>query len=236
MELDMNIKRVLVILALSATQYGAIADDLKPNQFERDVTRTQEFIEKAMAQAYAQQSKNSSQENKTGLNINELKQMQGVDPQKLAAHYQQSLAAKADARESLLIFVSTSMPMKALVMLGEQAKVVGATLVIRGLVAPLGTKLAMQKTMEALQPVAATGAKIQIDPEAFGRYNVKSVPTFVIASTSDKTCAVDQCDGNSSSVSGDVTLEYALDHLANRGGVVSQQANQYLMLLERAKE
>jgi len=120
-------------------------------------------------------------------------------------------------------------------MLGEQAKVTGATLVIRGMVAPLGTKQAMQKTMEALQPVGATGAKIQIDPEAFGRYNIKVVPTFVIA-TKEESCAAEQCDTKSFALAGDVTLEYALEQWSNRGGAIGKQADKYLQMLERAKQ
>ena len=188
-----------------------------------------------MAQAQAQQAANSKAGPKTGLDINELSKLKGVDPQQLAARYQQAGVGQPPASQELMVFISTSMPQKALVMLGEQAKVAGATLVMRGMVAPLGTKQAMQKTMEALQPVAATGAKIQIDPEAFGRYNVKAVPTFVIAAK-EESCSTEQCDTKSFALAGDVTLEYALEQWSSRGGAIGKQADRYLQMLKKAKQ
>ena len=228
-------KKYLAISFLAATPFFAAAQQRPPVQVQDPVQRTPLAIEKAMAQAEAQQAAHIKAGPKTGLDIKELDQMKGVDPQQLAAKYQQAGVGHAPAVQELLIFISTSIPQKALVMLGEQAKVTGATLVMRGMVAPLGTKQAMQKTMEALQPVAATGAKIQIDPEAFGRYNIKAVPTFVIA-TKDESCATEQCDTKSFALTGDVTLEYALEQWSNRGGPIGKQADKYLQLLERAKQ
>ena len=219
---DDPMKKHLAIAFLAATPYLAVAQQRPPVQEQDPVQRTQ-------------QAANTKAGPKTGLDIKELNQMKGVDPQQLAAKYQQAGVGQAPAAQELMIFISTSIPQKALVMLGEQAKVTGATLVMRGMVAPLGTKHAMQKTMEALQPVAATGAKIQIDPEAFGRYNVKAVPTFVIA-TKEESCATEQCDTKSFALTGDVTLEYALEQWSNRGGPIGKQADKYLQLLERAKQ
>ena len=158
----------------------------------------------------------------------------GVDPADLAAKYQNAGVGQKPATQDLMIFISTSVPKKALVMLGEQANATGAVLVLRGLKGALGTKGVMQKTMEALQPVAATGAKIQIDPEAFGRYNVTAVPTFVIA-TKEDTCANEQCDTKSYAMAGDVTLEYALEQWSSRGGPIGRQADMYLKRLERGQ-
>lgn len=143
-----------------------------------------------MAQAQAMQQNDKQAGPKTGLNAEEVRKMKGIDPLTLANKYQAAGVGQGPAKQELMVFISTSMPTKALVMLGQQAKATGAILVMRGMVAPLGTKGAMQKTMEALQPVGATGAQIQIDPEAFTRYNVKAVPTFVIASK-DEGCSSD---------------------------------------------
>lgn len=228
-------KNNIAICLFAAFPLFAVAQQKPPAQEQDPVQRTQQAIEKAMAQAQAQQALSAKSGPKTGLGINELRNMQGVDPQQLAAKYQQAGVGQAPASQELMVFVSTSIPKKALVMLGEQAKVTGATLVIRGMVAPLGTKHAMQKTMEALQPVASTGAKIQIDPEAFGRYNIKAVPTFVIA-TKEESCATEQCDTKSFALAGDVTLEYALEQWSSRGGAIGKQADKYLQMLERAKQ
>lgn len=196
------------------------------------MVRTRQAIESAMAQAQSMQSGAAQAGPKTGFSVDELRKMKGVDPSALAAKYQNAGVGQKPATQDLMIFISTSMPKKALVMLGEQANATGAVLVLRGLKGALGTKGVMQKTMEALQPVAATGAKIQIDPEAFGRYNVTAVPTFVIA-TKEDTCANEQCDTKSYALAGDVTLEYALEQWSSRGGPIGRQADMYLKRLER---
>lgn len=89
-------------------------------------------------------------------------------------------------------------------------------LVLRGMKGALGTKGVMQKTMEAIKPAAVTGASIQIDPEAFIRYNVTAVPTFVMASKEESCENSETCDSKSYALV-DVTLEYALENWSSRG-------------------
>ena len=228
-------KRHIALTLLAVLPALALAQNKAPVPEQDPVLRTQQAIERAMAQAQAMQQNDKQAGPKPGLSAEEVRKMKGIDPLTLANKYQASGVGQGPAKQELMIFVSTSMPTKALVMLGREAKATGAILVMRGMVAPLGTKGAMQKTMEALQPVGATGAQIQIDPEAFSRYNVKAVPTFVIASKED-TCSSDTCDSKSFALAGDVTLEYALEQWSNRGGAIGKQADMYLQRLERAKQ
>ncbi len=199
------------------------------------VMKSRQAIERAINQARVMQNGSIQAGPKSGLSIEELRKTKGVDPSALAARYQSSQIGTVPAQQSLMVFISTSMPIKALVMLGQQAHATGAVLVLRGLRGALGTKMAIQKTMEFLQPVAATGANIQIDPESFGRYNVTVVPTFVIA-TKEDSCSTDQCDTKSYSLAGDVTLQYALEQWSNRGGAIGSQADMYLARLERTAQ
>lgn len=228
-------KRHIALILLALLPAIALAQSKPPAQEQDPVLRTQQAIERAMAQAQAMQQNDKQAGPKTGLNAEEVRKMKGIDPMTLANKYQAAGVGQGPAKQELMIFISTSMPTKALVMLGQQAKATGAILVMRGMVAPLGTKGAMQKTMEALQPVGATGAQIQIDPEAFSRYNVKAVPTFVIASK-DEGCSSDTCDTKSYALAGDVTLEYALEQWSSRGGPIGKQADMYLQRLERAQQ
>ena len=94
----------------------------------------------------------------------------------------------------------------------------------------------MQKTMEAIKPAAVTGATIQIDPEAFIRYNVTAAPTFVMASKEEGCENSETCDSKSYALAGDVTLEYALENWSSRGGVVGKQADVYLQRIEGSKQ
>ena len=227
-------KRHLALALLALCPVLAMSQQKPPVQEEDPMVRTRQAIDKAMAQAQSMQSGAAQAGPKTGFSVDELRKMKGVDPSDLAAKYQNAGVGQKPATQDLMIFISTSVPKKALVMLGEQANATGAVLVLRGLKGALGTKGVMQKTMEALQPVAATGAKIQIDPEAFGRYNVTAVPTFVIA-TKEDTCANEQCDTKSYAMAGDVTLEYALEQWSSRGGPIGRQADMYLKRLERGQ-
>jgi len=226
-----TIPALIVLLNMSVT---AFAQNTPVGSEQDPIARTQQAIERAMSQAQAMQQADRKSGPKAGLSFGELKKMNGVDPLSIANKLQASGVGQVPAKQELMIFVSTSIPQKALVMLGREAKATGAILIMRGLVSPLGTKGAMQKTMEALQPIGATGAQIQIDPEAFSRYSVKAVPTFVIA-TKEESCASDTCDSKSYSLAGDVTLEYALEQWSGRGGAIGRQADVYLQRLERNK-
>lgn len=196
--------------------------------------RSRQAIENAITQARAMQVNQNKAGERNGLSPQELRKTQGVDPAKLASKYQGSFTDIQKSSPDLMVFISTSMPKKALLMLGEQARAAGAVLVLRGMKGVLGTKGVMEETTKALQPIADTGAAIQIDPEAFGRYHVTAVPTFVIA-TKEESCGTDICDAKSYALAGDVTLEYALEQWSSRGGTIGKQADMYLRRINRSQ-
>lgn len=196
--------------------------------------RSRQAIDDAIAKARTMQAIQSKAGERSGLSAEELRKTQGVDPAKLAGRYQGSFTDAQKSSPDLMVFISTSMPKKALLMLGEQARAAGAVLVLRGMKGVLGTKGVMEETTKALQPIADTGAAIQIDPEAFGRYHVTAVPTFVIASK-EESCGSDICDAKSYALSGDVTLEYALEQWSSRGGAIGKQADMYLRRINRSQ-
>ena len=156
------------------------------------------------------------------------------DPLALAKAYESKRGAMKKPSQDLLIFISTSMPRKTLQMLGMQAEKTGAVLVLRGIKGKLGTPGAMDDTIKAIEPAAATGATVQIDPEQFSRYDVTAVPTFVIARRQEG-CASEQCVSKAYSLVGDVSLDYALETWVRRGGEAGQLAKAYLARLDREK-
>lgn len=218
---------VVASLSYSQTNTGAEGD-------QDPQIRSRQAIENAIAQARSMQANQNKVGERNGLSPQELRKMQGVDPAKLASKYQGSFSDIRKSSPELMVFISTSMPKKALLMLGEQARAAGAVLVLRGMKGVLGTKGVMEETTKALQPIADTGAAIQIDPEAFGRYHVTAVPTFVIA-IKEESCGTDMCDAKSYALAGDVTLEYALEQWASRGGVIGKQAEMYLHRITRSQ-
>lgn len=134
------------------------------------------------------------------------------DPADIAKRY--GAAQQPDA--ALFVLVSLSMPPASLGRLAAQAGKAGATLVLRGVVDGSLTKTAeMTATVIRQHP----GAQFQIDPTLFRRFSVDQVPTFVLAAPTahGQTCGKD-CDaqGTFVRISGDVTLDYALEHLARQ--------------------
>lgn len=120
------------------------------------------------------------------------------------------------AGPKVLIFVSFAMPVATLHRLVDQAARAGATIVLRGLVN--GSIRDTVTRMQAL--IGSRRVAVQIDPEAFDRYGITRTPSFVLAADGARgeVCATRTCGSSQQfvKVSGDVTLEYAMQHL-NRG-------------------
>lgn len=114
----------------------------------------------------------------------------------------------------LLVLVSLSMPEGALHKLAEQAERAGGTLVFRGL-----KEDSMAKMGEAIRKIlTGRNVHVAIHPPAFQQFSVTQVPAFVLASQNagrvlDNGCARPQ---TFIKVSGDVTLDYALDYIERK--------------------
>lgn len=136
-----------------------------------------------------------------------------LDPAALAKRFE---TARPRDESALFILVSFSMPPESIERLAAQAGKAGATLVLRGMVDG-----SMKRTAEVAAEFVKKhpGAQFQIDPTLFKRFAVTRIPAFVLTARAgeDDSCAKD-CDARDTfaSVSGDVTLDYALDYLARR--------------------
>lgn len=151
-----------------------------------------------------------------------------VDPAQLAKQYGQIQGAQSeDERTNLIVFVSLTMPEEALKKIGEDTRRAGGVIVLRGMKYGLqpGTWL---KSLEALKPLANTGANIQVNPELFQQFSIKAVPTFVVSANpvGDKGCGDGSCAAGIASIVGDVSLEYALEKIAERPDAVGRIARQ----------
>lgn len=94
------------------------------------------------------------------------------------------------SNNSILIFVSLSMPEHALQSLYHEAEQMGATLILRGL-----KNNSFKQTAETLKSLKIS---VQIDPELFKKYHIENVPAFVLVGQDDFHI-----------LNGNVTLEYA---------------------------
>lgn len=159
-----------------------------------------------------------------------------VDIEALARRYETAGvgAPTVAANARLLVFVSLAMPDGAMRRLMTDGERVGAVLLLRGLEGG-----SLRKTTERVRRLAGgqTGA-IQIDPKAFLTYGVQHVPVFVLAKNDGETkpCGEARCaaPGGFVSVAGDVTMDYALRHVASSAPAFAAHARYLLQRLERS--
>ncbi|WP_395401118.1 type-F conjugative transfer system pilin assembly protein TrbC [Pseudoduganella sp. UC29_106] len=143
-------------------------------------------------------------------------------------------AAQALAKgPQLMVFVSLTMPEGSLRRLVDHAERARATLVLRGL-----KEGSMVKTAAAVRQLLGNRKlAIQIDPEAFDRFSVSQVPTFVLLrdGTQAQRCADTSCvpPASFAEVAGDATIEYALEWIAERSLSFNREAK---VLLQRFRE
>ena len=131
---------------------------------------------------------------------------------------------------ALRIFVTLDMPQGSLRRLVDQAERSGAVLVLRGL-----KNQSMRQTVAAVSDqLGERKAGWVIDPEAFERHGVEAAPTFLLTTGEDAPpCSATTCTVPRPfvSVSGDVSLDYALEHMVRRHPGAAAVAGPYLSRL-----
>jgi type-F conjugative transfer system pilin assembly protein TrbC len=146
---------------------------------------------------------------------------QAPDPAALAERYRQAAPQAPAAEPDLLAFVSFSMPRASLERLARESARAGAVLVFRG---PKDGSL--KKTLQAFESLARLGAQAMMHPEAFRRMNVDAVPVYALG-PAGADCAAAGCK-DILRLSGDVSLEYALEIMARTQGPMAQAAERRL--------
>lgn len=140
-----------------------------------------------------------------------------------AMEHQRSAVPVMQARGGLLILVSFSVPETSMRLLVDQAERTGAVLTLRGY--DQGRQATMAKVQKL---VGQRKVSFQIDPEAFTRFDVKQVPSFVLMAPSAGavTCAVGMCLAKDEfvTISGDVSLDYALEQIERLAPAFAKQA------------
>jgi len=119
--------------------------------------------------------------------------------------------AKPEGLPDLFVLVSFSIPEGAIDKLITQAEKSGATLVFRGL--KEDSMAEMGKAVEKI--LKGRNVPVAIHPPAFQQFSVKQVPAFVLANQEAGRVLNNGCAKPSSfiKVSGDVTLDYALEFI-----------------------
>lgn len=141
----------------------------------------------------------------------------GLDLEALAAKYANS--TRLPQGSTMLAFVSLQMPTQSLQKLLMDAERYGVTLVLRGMVGGSITQTAIRvQKLLGTRKVAWV-----IDSEAFKRYSVQAVPSYVFVrdgSQAIPSCGAEQCEAPNGFVqlAGDVPIRYALDQFQAQQG------------------
>lgn len=149
----------------------------------------------------------------------------------IAQGYAQGPAPTLASGPGLFVFVSLAMPEPTLARLVDQATRTRAAILIRGF-----ANGSLRETVARIQKlVGKREVAVLIDPQAFDRYAVKRVPTFVLARDGNRpaSCADGTCPPPTDFVSaaGDVSLDYALDQLRRAAPRFGSDAGVFLARL-----
>ncbi len=129
---------------------------------------------------------------------------------------------------ALMIFVSLSMPQATLQRLVDQAARAKASILLRGLV-----NGSMRDTVARVQGlIDHRQVAVQIDPQAFDRFAITRVPSFVLIrdGARPRSCASGTCAPPEGFVrtAGDVSLDYALEHIQRAAPKFAKDAGGFL--------
>ncbi|MCU7370050.1 type-F conjugative transfer system pilin assembly protein TrbC [Paucibacter sp. O1-1] len=156
-----------------------------------------------------------------------------IDLEALARGYAAQSDAMAAAQglasgPGLFVFVSLTMPRPALERLIDQAARARASVILRGF-----AQGSLRETVAQVQGLIGTRqVAVQIDPQAFDRFSIARVPSFVLVrdGTRPVSCAAGTCAPPEGflRVAGDVSLDYALEHMQRLAPAFDAEARPFL--------
>jgi conjugal transfer pilus assembly protein TrbC len=131
----------------------------------------------------------------------------------------------------LFVFVSLAMPRPTLQRLIDQAARARASVILRGLATG-----SLRQTVAQVQPlIGQRQVAVQIDPQAFDRFAIARVPSFVLVrdGTRPESCAAGSCAPPEAFLrtAGDVSLDYALEHMQRAAPAFRADAAPFLARL-----
>lgn len=169
--------------------------------------------------------KNNAEENKKYLKKAQdikktiIKKASQIDQSKLPVDIAKSLKGlrenmgRKKSIESLMIFVSSSMPRESILNYIKESKEYGGTLVFRGFI-----NNSFKETVKYIQEISKDGARAIVDPRSFRMFNITQVPQIILISE-DNECVMGACDKTPihDRISGNVPLKYALERFVQEG-------------------
>ena len=152
-----------------------------------------------------------------------------IDIEALAKRYETQAVARGSA-DDLLVFASFSMPIASLKALVASVSRVGGSVVLRGF-----KNNSYRETVNAIAALGEASASVAVNPNAFEKYRITSVPVVLLAKmTAAEPLDADGCalPDNYAAIAGDVSLAYALQQISTRAPQFRAVAERYLRLTD----
>lgn len=132
--------------------------------------------------------------------------------------------------DQLMIFVSSSMPKEALIQYSIQSKKAGAVLVLRGLI-----NNSFKQTTSFIYSLNKQGTMAIIDPLSYRNFNITQIPQIVVIAD-NHGCKWGRCQHTPKhdKIQGNITLEYALEQIIDKGEFTKKEASRFLKNLRGA--
>jgi conjugal transfer pilus assembly protein TrbC len=246
-DLSAPFRRPLALLLIAAAaQTAGAAEPTTPVITDADLERvrrtqptvTEQDIEQARRK-YHMPGDTELQAAPAAPRIDALPQPAASTPVDLAA-LARGYAAQAGAMDAaqdlvngpgLLVFISLSMPQPTLQRLVDQAARARAAVLLRGLAGG-----SLRQTVAQVQAlIGSRNVAVQIDPQAFDRFAIARVPSFVLVhdGTRPASCATGTCAPPEAFLraAGDVSLDYALEHMQRTDPAFGSDAAVFLARL-----
>ncbi len=153
----------------------------------------------------------------------------------ISDHAKMAQANLGDAPR-FIAFASLSMPPQSLKKLVHDTSAAGGVTVLRGF--PGGSAKQLTKMLTAMASNGEQLSALGIDPRLFRAFDVKAAPSFVMVSSDFTLCDGFDCKGAvppHDRMTGNVSVEYALETFAGGAGPGSRLAALHLARLKRER-
>jgi len=219
----------------SAKTYSAEAEALAENVRMRsedlrdDARQTQE-----QARANGERYTNTVERKHTN---NDIKKDEVFNFDRMITDHAKMAQANLGDAPRFIAFASLSMPPQSLKNLVRDTSAAGGVTVLRGF--PGGSAKQLTKMLTAMASNGEQLSALGIDPRLFRAFDIKAAPSFVMASSDFTLCDGFDCKGAvppHDRMTGNVSVEYALETFAGGAGSGSRLAALHLARLKNGAE
>jgi conjugal transfer pilus assembly protein TrbC len=164
------------------------------------------------------------------------KKNEAFDFDRMIADQAKMAEANLGGAPRFIAFASLSMPPQSLKTLVRDTAAAGGVTVLRGF--PGGSAKQLTKMLAAMGQSGEQLSALGIDPRLFRAFDIKAAPSIVMASSDFTLCDGFDCKGNvppHDRMTGNVSVEYALETFAGGAGPGSRLAALHLERLKKER-